>query len=252
MICAPADWAAKRARQSADPSYAEHRRELARLRRQRHGHSINARRRQRLQECPELRERRIMRDRQARYSQGAVPKELLRLWSSIRRSGHLSTVAQLVEAEQLRYWRENPDEHRAHQAHRTRELWRWKYMTNPSLRRYHHEKARRRKALERGNHVVRVTTTQIRERFAQFGHCCAYCGTSTSQLQTEHFLPISKGGTHVLSNILPACKPCNHSKLNHDPEIWYQAQPFFTQHRWRMILRILGKQHVPVGQLSLV
>lgn len=106
--------------------------------------------------------------------------------------------------------------------------------------------------MERGNHVVRVTTTEIRERFEQFDHCCAYCGASTSQLQTEHLLPISKGGTHVLSNILPACKPCNHSKLNHDPEGWYRAQPFFTEQRWRTILRVLGKQRVPVGQLSLV
>lgn len=81
---------------------------------------------------------------------------------------------------------------------------------------------------------------------------CAYCGASLAHRQTEHFLPISKGGTHVLSNILPACRRCNSSKLNHDPETWYRAQPFFTEQRWRTILRALGKQRVPVGQLSLV
>lgn len=124
--------------------------------------------------------------------------------------------------------------------------------SDPSYRRYHIEKARRRKAWERGNHVVRVTTSQIHQRFMQFGHCCAYCGASDQQLHVEHFLPISKGGTHVLSNILPACPACNYSKLTHDPEAWYRAQPFFTKQRWRMILRVLGKQRVPVGQLSLV
>jgi 5-methylcytosine-specific restriction endonuclease McrA len=231
---------------------AERHRERERLRRRLQAEHINARRRERLQECPELRERRIMAKRDARYRQGAQPQELRMVWAAIRRSGRCPTVTQLVDAEQRRYWREHSSAHRAYRAECEQQRWRWRYMTNPALRRYHQEKARRRKARERGNHVVRVTTTQIRERFEQFAHCCAYCGAATSRLQTEHFLPISKGGTHVLSNVLPACKPCNHSKFNHDPETWYRAQPFFTEQRWRTILRVLGKQRVPVDQLSLV
>lgn len=227
-------------------------RKAERERYRRNAKRINARRRERLQECPELRQRRIMRHREARYRQGAVPQELRVLQSAIRSAGRCPTVAQLVDAEQRRYWRENPEEHRVYRAQRTRELWRWNYMMSPSLRRYHHEKSRRRKALERGNHVVRVTSAQIRERFKQFDHCCAYCGTAPSELQTEHFLPISKGGTHVLSNILPACQTCNYSKRALDPETWYRSQPFFTEQRWRMILNVLGRHRGPVQQLSLV
>lgn len=246
-----------------DPERKARHRTRCRAYEQRNREQINAKRRERLQECPELRQRKIKGQRRRRErliaqglsSRDRTPRKRT-LATPVQRAicsaGRCPTVAHLVDAEQRRYWREHPEEHKAHRAQRTRELWRWKYMTNPDLRRYNHEKARRRKALERGNHVVRVTSAQIRGRFQQFDHCCAYCGTASSQLQTEHFLPISKGGTHVLSNILPACQPCNYSKSARNPESWYRSQPFFTEQRWRAILRILGKHHMPIGQLSLI
>ena len=80
---------------------------------------------------------------------------------------------------------------------------------------------------------------------------CAYCGSSCNPT-LDHFIPIAKGGRHVKSNLLPACFDCNSNKRDLDPEAWYRSQPFFTEQRWRMILRVLGKQRVPVGQLSLV
>lgn len=201
----------------------------------------------------ERRRRNIERKRQARYRAGALPYDIRKvLWPAIKKAGRCPSVATLVMLEQRRYWREHPEARRAHNTKWTRERWRWRYMTSPDLRRYNHEKARRRKAKERGNHVVRVSTIQIRQRFQQFDSCCAYCGLETIELQAEHFLPISKGGTHVLSNILPACKACNYSKSDHDPELWYRQQPCFTEQRWRRILRVLGKQRAPVGQLSLV
>lgn len=253
----------RRQREALNPELVERRRARSRAWEQRNSERINARRRERLQECPELYQRRLdggRRRRERLIAQGlstryGTPRKVT--WSTlvqraIRSAGRCPTVAQLVATEQRRYWREHPDEHRVYRAQRTRELWRWKYMMSPSLRRYHHEKSRRRKALERGNHVVRVTSAQIRERFKQFDHCCAYCGTAPSELQTEHFLPISKGGTHVLSNILPACQTCNYSKRALDPETWYRSQPFFTEQRWRMILNVLGRHRGPVQQLSLV
>jgi 5-methylcytosine-specific restriction endonuclease McrA len=153
--------------------------------------------------------------------------------------------------EQRRYWHENPEAHRVELNRCKRHEWQLKYLTSPDLRRYNREKSKRRKARIRGNHVIHVTASQIRHRFAQFGHTCCYCGAH-GDLHQEHFLPISKGGTHVLSNILPACQPCNYSKRDHEPEAWYRAQPFFTQQRWRLILTVLGKTRAPVGQLALL
>lgn len=41
--------------------------------------------------------------------------------------------------------------------------------------------------------------------------CCAYCGERSDVLQREHVVPLVRGGTHGLGNILPACPSCNYA-----------------------------------------
>jgi 5-methylcytosine-specific restriction endonuclease McrA len=38
---------------------------------------------------------------------------------------------------------------------------------------------------------------------------CVYCGRSKVKLTMDHVIPISKGGKHEPSNVLPACLSCN-------------------------------------------
>ena len=40
---------------------------------------------------------------------------------------------------------------------------------------------------------------------------CAYC-RKRRVLEAEHRIPLSRGGTNFISNILPACHPCNAEK----------------------------------------
>lgn len=47
---------------------------------------------------------------------------------------------------------------------------------------------------------------------AAHDHRCAYCQTSELPLEMDHVIPLSKGGPHCATNIVPACKPCNSSK----------------------------------------
>lgn len=47
---------------------------------------------------------------------------------------------------------------------------------------------------------------------ARYRGCCAYCGKKPDQLHREHVIPLRRGGTHSVGNILPACPPCNYSK----------------------------------------
>jgi len=117
---------------------------------------------------------------------------------------------------------------------------------------YDREKSKRRKAQIRALSVSKVSAKDLRHRYAQFGDCCAYCGDKQKidELHMDHFLPLSKGGTHVLSNLVPACKRCNLSKHNHHPEDWFKRQDFFSLKRWRIILRILDKKNKTVDQLA--
>lgn len=46
------------------------------------------------------------------------------------------------------------------------------------------------------------------------GHRCTYCGEQfdANNLEMDHIVPLRRGGPHRLSNITPACGPCNGSK----------------------------------------
>jgi 5-methylcytosine-specific restriction endonuclease McrA len=50
---------------------------------------------------------------------------------------------------------------------------------------------------------------------------CAYCGERPA-IHQDHVVPLSKGGTDDLSNLLPSCQPCNQSKGHGDPRPWLE------------------------------
>jgi 5-methylcytosine-specific restriction endonuclease McrA len=161
------------------------------------------------------------------------------------------SVARLVMDEQRAYWADHPEAERMAKAEHNKHYQRFRYMTDASYRLYVRQKTRRRKAIERGSIGVQAKGSQIRARFEQFGNCCAYCG-STENVQIEHLVPIARGGTHVLGNILPACRRCNYSKKARDAEQWYRAQPWFSETRWRRIRQVLGIGRGHSAQLALL
>ena len=46
----------------------------------------------------------------------------------------------------------------------------------------------------------------------KYGRRCVYCGKENIPLETEHLVPISKGGTDKISNLAIACHECNQRK----------------------------------------
>ena len=56
--------------------------------------------------------------------------------------------------------------------------------------------------------VVHFTAAQLASRLSMFSGCWM-CGTSTEEMHIDHVKPIIKGGPHMLSNLRPACAPCN-------------------------------------------
>lgn len=78
------------------------------------------------------------------------------------------------------------------------------------------KKAKRRGALE----ADVVTRAQWEKIKAKFNHCCAYRLRQTKRLEKDHVVPLSRGGSHTESNIVPACKSCNCSKNAKDVYQW--------------------------------
>lgn len=48
---------------------------------------------------------------------------------------------------------------------------------------------------------------------AEYGGKCAYC-RSECKLSRDHVMPLTRGGSDSIDNILPACRSCNSSKGN--------------------------------------
>jgi 5-methylcytosine-specific restriction endonuclease McrA len=70
-----------------------------------------------------------------------------------------------------------------------------------------------RRARKRGAAINNLSAAQWRELQAAFDHCCAYCGRrAKGHLTQDHITPLSQGGNHTLSNVVPACKTCNDHK----------------------------------------
>jgi predicted restriction endonuclease len=81
-----------------------------------------------------------------------------------------------------------------------------------------HVSTARRRARKRCAPINNLTAAQWREIKAAYGYRCVYCGRKCKRLAQDHITPLSKGGPHTASNIVPACQSCN-SKKNTGPPL---------------------------------
>lgn len=56
------------------------------------------------------------------------------------------------------------------------------------------------------------------EIFARDNHSCQYCGTETRDMTIDHIQPRCNGGKHTWTNVVTACKICNHRKAGRTPQ----------------------------------
>jgi 5-methylcytosine-specific restriction endonuclease McrA len=62
---------------------------------------------------------------------------------------------------------------------------------------------------------------QIRDQvLARDGSVCAYCHGETTSPHIDHVIPLSRGGSSELTNLVVACPRCNISKGDRTPEEW--------------------------------
>jgi hypothetical protein len=107
----------------------------------------------------------------------------------------------------------------------------------------------KRRELTKINHSLNYTSSQLVQVYQAFDFKCCYCNKPATSL--DHFIPLTKGGSDVVGNMLPSCLPCNSSKNANNPDQWYKSQSFFKKKNWQKILRYLGKSESTLGQLPL-
>lgn len=78
---------------------------------------------------------------------------------------------------------------------------------HPEIPRAHSSRRRVRKAGNGGSHTVEEWLARVE----QYAGRCAYCG-GAKPLTRDHDVPLSRGGTDFIENILPACQSCNSRK----------------------------------------
>lgn len=61
------------------------------------------------------------------------------------------------------------------------------------------------------------------------GRRCLYCGDRSESI--DHVHPLSRGGSSVTENCVPACLGCNGSKGDSEVFSWYRSQSFYDPRR---------------------
>lgn len=71
---------------------------------------------------------------------------------------------------------------------------------------------RKRRAFKANAPINDFTAAQWKAMKEHYGHRCVYCGRKMQRLTQDHIVPLSQGGSHTYSNIVPACSTCNSKK----------------------------------------
>lgn len=74
---------------------------------------------------------------------------------------------------------------------------------------------------ERSRYIPKSVRDEV---FEECGWSCSYCGAEGVDLQIDHVIPHSRGGSNDKSNLTAACAPCNNSKRAKTPEEWVGRQ----------------------------
>lgn len=74
----------------------------------------------------------------------------------------------------------------------------------------------KRRAWISGTQAETITAKCWNEVLEYFDNRCGYCGVQ-GKMSKDHVIPLSKGGSHTLDNLVPACLHCNKTKQARGP-----------------------------------
>jgi len=77
-----------------------------------------------------------------------------------------------------------------------------------------------RRAREAGSPGT-FTWCEVITIFRSLGRQCAYCRAVPDEIEPDHVVPLSKGGSNSITNIVPSCPMCNRDKRDLLLDEWY-------------------------------
>ena len=97
------------------------------------------------------------------------------------------------------------------------------------------------RARSRGTHTAAEWWRKVRT----YGGACHYCARPWGHhLHKDHAVPVSRGGSDALDNLVPACGDCNQAKgalTDREFIAWAEATGFFRKPRARDLRRIAAR-----------
>jgi 5-methylcytosine-specific restriction endonuclease McrA len=93
--------------------------------------------------------------------------------------------------------------------------------SNPEAYRAHSQSSSQRRRARLMSVLSDLTREQWQRIKFIYRFRCAYCG-ERKPLTMDHVVPVSKGGHHTASNIVPACQSCNSRKSAGPPKTVFQ------------------------------
>lgn len=107
---------------------------------------------------------------------------------------------------------------------------RWVALNRDKTREYSREFSSKNPELAAKNNALRRAKTEGSKRYLitkkeikkLYGQPCFYCGKESKHL--DHVIPLSRGGTHSIGNLVPACQFCNLSKHNKFITEWKKGE----------------------------
>ena len=117
----------------------------------------------------------------------------------------LALKQRLAYADNPAIFRERARQYRQANPEKTKQLFKEWSQANPAKAR---ERGARRRARKANNGIYLITS---KEKKRLYQSSCFYCG-SNKQIQIDHVIPIARGGTHSIGNLVAACAKCNNHK----------------------------------------
>jgi 5-methylcytosine-specific restriction endonuclease McrA len=112
-----------------------------------------------------------------------------------------------------------------------KEYWKKWYLNNREKRRKYFfqyqkdnpniimEKSRRRRIVKL-NAIGSFTEIEFLEKLKEYNYKCYWCGKKMNkkEITRDHYIPLTKGGTDYIDNIVPCCCSCNCIKKDRMPD----------------------------------